>query len=100
MIMLTQPPTEFTKQENIIGTVLDLLGIRYAQQVQCGKYILDFVVEETIALEADGIYGHFGKREKIRDEYIKTCYNKVIHIKSQNKKDIIREIEEKLLCQD
>ena len=88
---------EFTRQEQIIANILDDLGIRYAQQVPCGPFILDFVVEGVIALEADGAYGHFGKREKKRDEYVLSCYNSIVHIKKQSKKDIIEEIREKLI---
>ena len=96
--MIQQPSKEYTKQENLIAECLDSLGIRYAQQISCGKYILDFVIESTIALEADGVYGHFSKREKERDLYVKTCYNYIVHIESQSKKEIMKELEEKLLC--
>ena len=99
--MLNEPAKEFTKQENILAEVLDELGIRYAQQVQCGNYRLDFLAEGLIPIEADGMYGHFGKRERERDNYIESCYNsKVIHIKSQTKEKIMQELGEKLQCLD
>ena len=95
--MLNQPSKEFTKQEKLVAACLDELGLRYAQQVSCGPFYLDFLVESDIVIEADGVYGHFGKREKKRDEYILSCYNILIHIKEKTKKAIMEEIKEKVL---
>ena len=102
MLSLNWIPTEFTRQEIIVSECLDELGLKYAQQVSVGKYVLDFVIEGSIVLEADGIYGHFRRRDKKRDEEImriNSCYNRIVHIKSQSKSDIKSEIMEKLqLC--
>ena len=96
-------PKDFTAQENLIAKCLDELGLRYAQQVQIDKYTVDFVVEETIILEADGIYGHHSKKDKIRDEALLQAedkwYNSIIHIKTcSGKQNIKEEIQQKLLC--
>lgn len=62
------PPKDYTKQENIIAQILDEFGLRYEQQYPLSKYILDFYIPEIkMCIEADGIYGHFKRRDVERD---------------------------------
>ena len=102
MLSLSWIPTEFTHQELLVSECLDELGLKYAQQVYVGKYVVDFVVEGSIVLEADGVLGHFRNRDRVRDDYIlniNSCYNRIVHIKSQSKENIKKEIMEQLeLC--
>jgi len=62
------PPKDFTQQEQIIARVLDEFGLRYEQQYPSGTYSLDFYIQEIrMVIEADGVYGHFRKRDAKRD---------------------------------
>ena len=62
------PPKDYTVQENLIAQVLDECGLRYEQQYQISKYTLDFYIPEIkLGIEADGIYGHFRKKDTKRD---------------------------------
>lgn len=92
-------PKDFTPQEQIVAECLSEMGLRYSQQVEIDKYTVDFLVEESIILEADGFFGHYRRADKIRDE---TLLNNgeytIIHIKSKTKKEIKNEIEQ-YLCQ-
>ena len=62
------PPKDYTPQEIIIAQILDEFGLRYEQQYPVSKYTLDFYIPEVkMGIEADGIYGHFRKRDVRRD---------------------------------
>ena len=62
------PPKDYTSQELIIAQILDEFGLRYEQQYEISKYSLDFYIPELeMGIEADGIYGHFRKRDVRRD---------------------------------
>ena len=62
------PPKDYTPQESIIAHILDEFGLRYEQQYTVSKYTLDFYLPEIeMGIEADGIYGHFRKRDMKRD---------------------------------
>jgi len=91
------PPKDFTQQEQQVANILDFLGIRYAQQVEIGKYIVDFLVEDSIVLEADGFYGHYRAADKIRDmDLLQEGFAEVIHIKGSAKEKIKQEIMDAL----
>ena len=72
------------------------MNIRFAQQVQIGTYYVDFLIENNIILEADGVTGHYRKADAIRDSNLMELgngnYLGVIHIKSQEKDDVKIEI--------
>tara|TARA_Y100000310_G_scaffold335198_1_gene416657 strand:- start:2294 stop:2590 length:297 start_codon:yes stop_codon:yes gene_type:complete len=62
------PPKDYTPQEHIIAQILDEFGLRYEQQYPLSKYTLDFYIPEIkMCIEADGIYGHFKRRDVKRD---------------------------------
>ena len=82
------PPSDFTKQENIIAEVLSECGLRYKEQENIGKYYADFFVPElNTVIEADGIYGHLKKRDVKRDADIMRIYGveNILHIKENSK---------------
>lgn len=60
------------------------MGIRFSRQEPIGKYTVDFYVEDLkIAIEADGIYGHNIKADRIRDAELKELgVFQIWHIKS------------------
>jgi len=95
-------PKEYTKQENSFSEVLDDLGFRYERQVQFGKYTVDFYIPEIFTVvETDGIYGHFKKADRERDEEL-LCYHgidSVIHIKETKEEKMRKEFMEKM-CLD
>ena len=85
------PHSDYTKQEQIVASVLDELGLRYSQQEFFIKYLVDFWVPEIqTVIEADGLYGHFGKREKRLNEdlYSHPEIEHVLHIKETSRKKI------------
>ena len=91
-------PTDYTKQENIIAECLSEFGLRYEQQYEFYPYRADFFVAEiNTVIEADGVYGHYSKRERVRDHALKNTYGvqHVLHIKETKKGDI-----EKVLWQE
>ena len=92
------PPSDFTKQENIIAEVLSECGLRYKEQENIGKYYADFFVPElNTVIEADGIYGHLKKADLKRDNaLIDFGVNQVIHISSSTKEKVKKELMEKL----
>ena len=94
--MLNHRPRDFTDQENMIAKTLDSMGIRYEQQAEFGKYTVDFYIPEIKAVvEADGVYGHLRKADRIRDkELVKLIdIERVIHIAQTKKADIQEELE-------
>ena len=61
-------PRDYTDQENIIAEYLSEWGIRYETQAPFPPYTVDFYIPElSMVIEADGVYGHLGKRDRIRD---------------------------------
>jgi len=61
-------PRDYTDQENIIADYLSEWGIRYETQAPFPPYTVDFYIPElSMVIEADGVYGHLGKRDRIRD---------------------------------
>ncbi len=61
-------PKDYTTQENLIAQILDELGLRYDQQYETYPYTLDFYLPEVrMCIEADGVYGHYRKRDVKRD---------------------------------
>ena len=84
-------PKDFTKQENFIAEELSNMGLRYDQQVPMGKFTLDFWVPEIgLVIEADGIYGHYRKRDTQRDGDIMRMWGvqNILHIKDSTKEGI------------
>ena len=92
---------DLTPQEDLVAKCLDELGIRYAQQVDVGNYVVDFLVEDVIILEVDGYYGHFNQRDRMRDNNLLTLgdgrFEKIVHIKGQTKPDIMDELQDNLI---
>jgi very-short-patch-repair endonuclease len=61
-------PRDHTAQENIIEEYLSEWGLRYEAQASFFPYTVDFYIPElSMVIEADGVYGHLGKRDRIRD---------------------------------
>ena len=81
-------PRDYTKQENVIAQVLSDMGLRYDTQVPINQYTADFFVPELgMIIEADGIYGHFKKRDIKRDADLMRIYGvkNILHIKENSK---------------
>tara|TARA_R100000008_G_C3561263_1_gene156314 strand:+ start:417 stop:734 length:318 start_codon:yes stop_codon:yes gene_type:complete len=87
-------PRDFTKQEKIVQQCLDITGLRYDNQVEIGKYTVDFYIDELkMVIEADGVYGHLRKRDKLRDKQLQeTGVEYIVHIKSHTQKGVAKEI--------
>ena len=66
--------------------------------------MVDFLLEDTIILEADGYYGHLHKRDRRRDDdlllYGDGTFERIVHIKGQERDDIMEELIEKLYARD
>ena len=80
------PPRDYTDQENLIARCLDEFGLRYEQQAYYHPYIVDFHVPELkMVIEADGAYGHLGKRDRKRDKDLESIEDieYIIHIKEK-----------------
>ena len=61
-------PRDYTDQENIIAEYLSEWGIRYETQAPFPPYTVDFYIPElSMVIEADGVFGYLGKRDRIRD---------------------------------
>lgn len=91
-------PRDFTDQEKLVAQCLSDLGLRYAQQVEIGTYTVDFLIEESIILEADGVHGHLRKSDRKRDDILTSDGRyTIIHIKGQTKVNIKDEIVD-FLC--
>ena len=87
-------PRDYTDQENIIAKCLDEYGLRYDQQVEFLNYSADFYVPELkMVIEADGIYGHLRKADKIRDDKLLELEDitSVRHISSSTRISIMEE---------
>ena len=60
-------PRDYTDQENIIAEYLSEWGIRYETQAPFPPYTVDFYIPElSMVIEAAGVYGQLGKRDRIR----------------------------------
>ena len=82
---------DYTKHQNIIAELLSEFGLRYDQQVEFGKYTVDFHIKEIgMIVEADGIYGHLRKRDVKRDITLHTFpgVEYIVHIKENSKQGI------------
>ena len=91
------PRKSHTLQENLIARVLDEVGLRYTWQTPVGKYVPDFVITEmNVIIEADCPFGHFGKRDALRDEYLKEAGYEIVHVKEKTYKDIKAKIWQEL----
>jgi very-short-patch-repair endonuclease len=65
--------------------VLDELGLRYTWQTPVGKYVPDFIVTEIdVIIEADGPFGHFAKRDALRDKYLQEAGMKSYILKKKH----------------
>ena len=65
------PPREHTTQEKTIAQVLSEMELRFNEQEEIGSYSVDFWVPElSLVIEADGIHGHFKKRDIMRDQFL------------------------------
>ena len=76
-------PKDYTAQENLIAQVLDELGLRYDQQYEAYPYTLDFYIPEVrMCIEADGVYGHYRKRDIKRDMELmkRSTVNHILHV--------------------
>ena len=83
------PRKSHTLQETLIARVLDEVGLRYTWQTPVGKYIPDFIITEINGIiEADGPFGHFAKRDALRDDYLKEAGFEIVHIKEKTYTDI------------
>jgi len=80
------PPRDYTDQENLIARCLDEFGLRYEEQAYYHPYIVDFYIPELkLVVEADGVYGHLGKRDRKRDKVLESMEDieYIIHIKEK-----------------
>mgnify|MGYP002622640075 FL=1 len=85
------PPRDFTEQELLIARCLDEFGLRYEQQAYFHPYIADFYIEELqMVVEADGVYGHLGKRDRKRDSDLLELdeIEHVVHVKGTTLENI------------
>ena len=85
------PPKDNTPQEKIIEKILDEFGLRYDTQHFLMRYVVDFWIPEiNMIIEADGIYGHYKKRDIKRDMDLMELpmVQHVLHIKEVGYKDI------------
>ena len=75
------PPKDNTPQEKIIEKILDGFGLRYETQHFLMRYVVDFWIPEiNMIIEADGIYGHYKKRDIKRDMDLMELPLSLIHI--------------------
>ena len=84
-----------TPQEVKIANYLSELGLRWESQRQIGKYSVDFWIAEIgTVIEADGVYGHFAKKDQERNEFLLVNgVDFVVHITSEKEQDIRRDID-------
>jgi very-short-patch-repair endonuclease len=57
-----------TKIEKIIGKALERSGMPFVQHAVIGSYEADFLVDEKLIVECDGLYWHSLPGAKQRDE--------------------------------
>jgi very-short-patch-repair endonuclease len=84
-----------TAQEQKIANYLTELGLRWEPQREFGKYTVDFWIDEIkTVIEADGVYGHFAKKDQDRTDFLVTQGVVCVHrIKSENSKEIHESID-------
>lgn len=85
------PPRDYTDQEILIARCLDEFGLRYEEQAYYHPYIVDFYIPELkMVVEADGVYGHLGKRDRKRDKVLESMEDieYILHIKEKTLKKI------------
>ena len=95
-------PRDFTPQEETVAECLDEIGFRYFQQVEFGKYTVDFLVEDNIILEVDGVFGHYRKADRKRDAELLefSGIKKVVHVTGYDKDILNRQIIDLVICQE
>ena len=88
-----------TPQEVKIANYLTELGLRWEPQREFGKYTVDFWIDEIkTVIEADGVYGHFAKKDRERDAFLMESGVRVVHhIKSEKIKEIQDSIDQLLM---
>jgi|TARA_R100000808_G_scaffold21609_1_gene46700 very-short-patch-repair endonuclease len=85
------PPRDHTPQEEIIAQWLSKFGLSYEPQAYYHPYIVDFYIPEIkTVVEADGVYGHLGKRDRKRDSELLALddIDYIIHIKEKTNEKI------------
>ena len=85
------PPKDYTSQEYTIAKVLDDFWLRYDTQHFFLSYTVDFWIPEIkMVIEADGIYGHYKKRDVKRDMELMnlSMVDSVLHVKDSDYKKI------------
>lgn len=87
-------PRDYTQQEKLVEQCLQVTGLRYDNQVEFGKYTVDFYIDEIkTVVEADGVYGHLRKRDRKRDnELYESGVKHIIHIKEKTHQRICEEL--------
>ena len=69
------PPKDYTPQEYTIAKILDEFWLRYDTQHFFLRYTVDFWIPEIgMVIEADGIYGHYKKRDVKSHMELKKLY--------------------------
>ena len=56
-----------TGLEKLVAEALDELGQAYTKQVRIGKYFVDFLMDDTLVVEANGCYYHVCKQCGYKD---------------------------------
>ena len=87
------PASYDTPQEQKVAASLTESGLRWMDQYQIDRFVVDFWVPElNLVVEADGVYGHLRKRDKWRDDILReNGVEYIFHIKSQTKSGIEEE---------
>ena len=107
---MNRPNKDYTKQEKLVAEVLSEMGIRYQQQKRFYRKELnkigqpkppltvDIVIEGDIAIECDGQTANHSRKanKKRNEELLSLGVEKIIHIMSIEKEDIIEELAMKL----
>lgn len=79
------PYRDNTPQEKLLKNVIEENGLLYEYQVRMGQYTVDFFLPELdVIIEADGVFGHLGKRDRKRDKDLSDMgYPLVWHLKER-----------------
>lgn len=56
-----------TSLETIVREVLTTYGYQFRQEVKIGRWTVDFLIEESVVVEADGGYWHGKPKTRVRD---------------------------------
>lgn len=92
-------PKDFTPQEQLIALCLTSFGIRYEEQQFFDPYTVDFWIPSLgMIIEADGVYGHFRKRDEKRDAVLMTYpeIESVVHVEESTKPSVEKRLWEVL----